>query len=107
MSDADTIKCTCSHCGAKYRLPLEAQGRSARCKRCGERFEVPRQQSLEDSIMSWLANPEAEEEDAPARPRVIRMEGQAGEAGEAEGTGHNRRRGTIRMNETPPKPDQK
>ncbi|NLG42660.1 MAG: hypothetical protein GX547_05405 [Phycisphaerae bacterium] len=70
---ADTIKCACSHCGAKYRLPIEAQGRTARCKRCGEKFEVPRQESsLEDTILSWLTPPEEEEADV-AKPRVISM----------------------------------
>ncbi len=69
---SDTIKCACSHCGAKYRLPVEAQGRSARCKRCGERFEVPRQSSIEDTIQTWLMGPEEDEEDV-AQPRVISM----------------------------------
>lgn len=68
----DTIKCACSHCGAKYRLPLVAQGRVARCKRCGKKFEVPREESLEDTILTWLSVPEDEEEEA-AQPRVISM----------------------------------
>lgn len=91
----ETIKCACSHCGAKYRLPVEAQGRTARCKRCGERFEIPREQSLEDSILSWLMPPEEQEDDvAPAKPRVITMPNEP----EAEGTGAGKRiRGTIRM----------
>ena len=96
---AETIKTSCSHCGAKYRLPVEAQGRTARCKRCGERFQVPRSESLEDNILTWLSTPEEEEveEAAPAQPRVISM--QAGEPaeGEATDTAVNRRRGTIRM----------
>jgi hypothetical protein len=64
-----------SHCGAKYRLPVEAQGRSARCKRCGERFDIPQSQSLEDSILTWLSSPADEEEEdmAPAKPKVISM----------------------------------
>lgn len=69
---ADTIKCRCSHCGAKYRLPVEAQGRRARCKRCGQKFEVPRVQDLEDTILDWLSAPE-EEEEAVAPPKVISM----------------------------------
>jgi hypothetical protein len=91
----ETIKCTCSQCGAKYRLPLEAQGRTARCKRCGEKFEVPMKQSLEDSILTWLAVPEDEEveEGAPAKPRVISMPGDDPNQGTVAG----RRRGAIRM----------
>ena len=70
---ADTIKCACPHCGAKYRLPIEAQGRRARCKRCGQKFEVPREESLEDTILTWLT-PAKEAEDAEvSRPRVISM----------------------------------
>ena len=71
---ADTVKCACSHCGAKYRLPIEAQGRTARCKRCGEKFAVPRQDSLEDSVLTWLTVPtEDEVDEAPAPPKVISM----------------------------------
>ncbi len=101
----ETIKCNCSHCGAKYRLPVEAQGRSARCKRCGERFQVPRSESLEDSILTWLSAPDEEEVDeaAPAKPRVISMQAAEPEQpGEPSESAVNRRRGTIRMKSTPP-----
>jgi NAD-dependent SIR2 family protein deacetylase len=73
---SDTIKCRCEHCGAKYRLPVEAQGRTAKCKRCGEKFSVPREMSLEDSVLTWLsANVELEEtdEDLPTQPKIISM----------------------------------
>jgi DNA-directed RNA polymerase subunit RPC12/RpoP len=70
---SDTIKCACLQCGAKYRLPVEAQGRTARCKRCGKSFQVPRQMNLEDTIQSWLAGPADEEEEEVAQPRVISM----------------------------------
>lgn len=90
-----TIKCACSHCGAKYRLPLEAQGRSARCKQCGEKFSVPRQNGLEDSILSWLEEPEGEEE-AVIQPKVISMP----TAGSDPAT-VNRLRGTIRYKTQP------
>ncbi len=97
---ADTIKCVCSHCGTKYRLPVEAQGRAARCKRCGEKFEVPRLQSLEDSILTWLNTPDDDEE-APAQPRIISMP--TGE-NPNEGTVAGRRlRGTIRLKQNTPK----
>lgn len=90
---SDTIKCSCSHCGAKYRLPVEAQGRSARCKRCGKRFEVPRQENLEDTILSWLAAPEEEEQEEVARPRVISMPNEQA----ADDETAKRVRGPIRM----------
>lgn len=72
---AETIKCVCNHCGAKYRLPIEAQGRSAKCKRCGEKFRIPQNQSLEDSILTWLGPPGGDDDDdvAPAKPKVINM----------------------------------
>lgn len=95
---ADSIKCTCSHCGAKYRLPVEAQGRTARCKRCGEKFAVPREESLEDSILSWLDSPAADEaEDAVPAPRVISMPTDENQ----ESNSGRRVRGTIRMKEQP------
>ncbi len=70
---SDTIKCVCDHCGAKYRLPIDTQGRKAKCKRCGERFEVPKaeSQSLEDSIMLWLSG--EDDEEVVTQPRVINM----------------------------------
>ncbi|MGE0479792.1 MAG: hypothetical protein AB7Q17_04905 [Phycisphaerae bacterium] len=69
----ETLKCVCQNCGAKYRLPVEYQGRSARCKQCGEKFSVPKlgNGTLEDSVLSWLN--EADEEDAVDQPRVINM----------------------------------
>lgn len=90
---SDSIKCACSHCGAKYRLPVEAQGRTARCKRCGKGFQIPQpQQSLEDTILAWLASPENEEEEV-AKPRVISMPDEP-TADDATG---KRVRGPIRM----------
>ena len=75
----ETIKCACP-CGAKYRLPIEAQGRHARCKKCGEKFLVPRDLSLEDSILSWLDEPQ-EQDEAIERPRVISMPHDSSETG--------------------------
>lgn len=93
---SETIKCTCPSCGAKYRLPVEAQGRRARCKRCGEKFDVPRQENLEDSILTWLSAPTEEEaeEAVPAPPRVINMP--AANPAEASDTAR-KMRGPIRM----------
>lgn len=101
MAD-DTIKCSCGKCGAKYRLPAEAQGRSARCKRCGEKFDVPRQLSLEDSILTWLGSPTEEDADEvmPNKPRVISMP--QADANDATTDG-KRPRGTIRMKSSTPK----
>lgn len=69
---ADTIKCACTYCGAKYRLPVEAQGRFARCKKCGEKFQVPREEAIEDTVLSWLDESDPDE-DTVAHPRVISM----------------------------------
>ncbi|MBK8915736.1 MAG: hypothetical protein IPM64_14270 [Phycisphaerales bacterium] len=87
-----TIKCSCSHCGAKYRLPVEAQGRSARCKQCGEKFDIPKQNGLEDSILSWLTEPAETEEPSVSQPRVISVPA----AGSASGDSV-RPRGIIRQ----------
>lgn len=75
----DRITCNCAACGAKYRLPVEFQGRKAKCKKCGEAFTVPQQvagATLEDSVLNWLADdidaPEEQAETA-AQPKVIRI----------------------------------
>lgn len=65
------IKCACGKCGAKYRLPAEFAGRTARCKKCSEKFEVPRERSLEDSVLDWLAETDPSDADALEQPRVI------------------------------------
>jgi len=90
---ADFIKCNCSNCGAKYRLPAEYQGRRARCKKCGEKFEVPRVKSLEDSVLDWLAEADEREEGAVAQPRVISIPKEAASDSESDA----RRRGPIRL----------
>ena len=101
---AETIKCACSHCGAKYRLPIEAQGRTARCKRCGDKFDIPRQQTLEDSILTWLTVPDEDgDEVAPAQPRIISMP--TADANQ-ESVAGRRVRGTIRMKNQPPSKEQ-
>jgi DNA-directed RNA polymerase subunit RPC12/RpoP len=95
---SDTIKCVCTSCGAKYRLPVEAQGRTARCKQCGSKFEVPRvTQSLEDSIMAWLSGPsEDDTEETVDRPRVVNLP-----ADKSDDSGaHDRTRGIIRFKST-------
>jgi len=94
---ADFIKCNCSNCGAKYRLPVEFQGRRARCKKCGAKFDVPRVKSLEDSVLDWLSEAEQKEEETIAQPRVISIpkESAADSASEAK------RKGPIRLKSTP------
>ena len=99
---ADFIKCNCSNCGAKYRLPVEFQGRRARCKKCGEKFEVPKKKTLEDSVLDWLSEAEEkerQEEEAVARPRVISIPKESASDSEP-GTTSSRRKGTIRMKST-------
>lgn len=71
----DSVKCACPQCGAKYRLPIETQGRSVRCKRCDNKFRVPATQTtVEDSVLSWLADGGREEAETDLKPRVIQME---------------------------------
>lgn len=96
---ADFIKCNCSNCGAKYRLPVEFQGRRARCKKCGEKFEVPKKKTLEDSVLDWLSEAEEkekQEEEVVARPRVISIPRETAPDSDS-GTTSPRRKGTIRM----------
>lgn len=96
---AEFIKCNCGSCGAKYRLPVEFGGRTARCKKCGGRFEIPAQKSLEDSVLDWLSEADAAtEEQTVEKPRVIKLSEQAisGHASGAE------KRGPIRYKTNPP-----
>lgn len=98
---AETIKCTCGHCGAKYRLPVEAQGRTAKCKRCGEKFTVPRELSLEDTVLTWLGtNDEDDLDESPVQPRIVSMPGR--DEGEEESDNVRRMRGPIRRRENEP-----
>ena len=100
---ADFIKCNCSNCGAKYRLPVEFQGRRAKCKKCGEKFEVPKEKkTLEDSVLDWLTEAEEQEfqdEEAVAQPRVINIPKNAPSETNGEGSG-SRRKGPIRIKST-------
>jgi len=51
---------------------MEFQGRTARCKKCNEKFEVPAQEkNLEDSVLDWLS--EDADEETVDKPRVISM----------------------------------
>lgn len=81
----DTVKCNCPKCGAKYRLPIEAQGRKARCKRCHEPFEVPKvERGLDDSVLEWLMDdPAAERDEELTQPRVISMKAEQAASPEA------------------------
>jgi hypothetical protein len=100
---SEFIKCNCGNCGAKYRLPVEFQGRRARCKKCGEKFEVPKTKTLEDSVLDWLSEAEEkerQEEEAVSRPRVISIPKESTPEGGAE-SGGARRKGPIRMKTTP------
>ena len=97
---ADFIKCRCGNCGAKYRLPVEFQGRKARCKKCGEKFGVPKKKkTLEDSVLDWLSEAEeAEREEVAAQPRVISLPKGATDSDAAGGA---KRKGPIRIKSTP------
>ncbi len=93
---SDLIRCRCSSCGAKYKLPVEFQGRIARCKKCGAKFEIPREKSLEDSVLDWLMEAETEEQETVEKPRVVRFSEQHTEAADP-----NKLRGPIRFKSTP------
>lgn len=98
---ADFIKCKCSSCGAKYRLPVEYQGRRARCKKCGEKFEVPRTKTLEDSVLDWLSEAEEQErkqEETVAQPRVINIPKESATDSEVTTA---KRKGPIRLKSSP------
>src|SRR6185312_6790459 len=41
------ITCECT-CGKKYRVPATKQGKKISCKKCGEKFKVPRETSVSD-----------------------------------------------------------
>ena len=100
---SETIKCTCPSCGAKYRLPVEAQGRRARCKRCGEKFLVPRELSLEDSILTWLSASDDADDTAAPPPKIISMPGADAENANDGTVAGKRVRGTIRLKTNVPK----
>ncbi len=95
---SEYIKCACTHCGAKYRLPQEAQGRSARCKSCGKKFKIPVTKSLEDSVLDWLADPRGKD-DLIGQPRIVTMPKR--KDGDSSATGIRR---AIRL-KSQPEPD--
>lgn len=71
---ADFIKCSCPACHVSYRLPSEFGGRTARCKKCNAKFEVPRpEKSIDDSVLDWLSDGGDEADETVAQPRVIQM----------------------------------
>ncbi len=81
---------------------MEFQGRKARCKKCGRKFEVPRVKSLEDSVLDWLNEAdesEAQQEEAVAPPRIVNIPKKAAESDDPEAQA--RRQGPIRMKSTP------
>ena len=62
----------CTACRSKYLVIFTAIGHHARCKKCGTSFRVEEHNPhpTEDDILRWL-NEATEENDVPARPRVI------------------------------------
>lgn len=93
MTDS-TIRCLCPHCSTKYRLPAEFQGRTAKCKKCGQGFQVPQERSLEDSVLDWLSEPEAEDQEVE-KPRVISMPKDSISAADSDAS--KRAKGPIRL----------
>ena len=50
----------CKFCGKRYRLQRSAAGKRARCKDCGEVFQVPYPaRELDDTIAQWLLEDQA------------------------------------------------
>ena len=88
---AEKISVTCGECGAKYRLPIEFQGRTGKCKKCGAKFKVPVEKNIEDSVLDWLTDePEEQEVD---QPRIVNTLEEGKQAASTK-------TGTIRMKET-------
>ena len=90
---ADFIKCSCPSCGVNYKMPLEFQGRTARCKKCGVKFEVPKDRSVEDSVLDWLSDGTSEEADTVSQPKIVTMPKEDGSGGKPKSGG------IIRMKE--------
>lgn len=66
MSNVEFTQGECPHCAVPYRLPLDATGRRARCRSCGEVFRVgaePPPPAAESNIIRHVAR---EREWAPA-----------------------------------------
>ena len=58
----ERITAICKFCGREYRLKKSAAGRRARCKSCGEVFQVPwPSQELDDTVAQWLLEDQARE----------------------------------------------
>lgn len=64
----------CGHCNARYRVPGEALGRIARCRKCGRRFVMAPKPTLDDSVLDWLLDEEESEEGegTEAKPGIER-----------------------------------
>ena len=58
----ERITAICKFCGREYRLKKSAAGRRARCKNCGEVFQVPLpSHELDDTVAQWLLEDQARE----------------------------------------------
>lgn len=86
---ADFVKCSCPSCGVNYKLPVEFQGRTARCKKCGVKFEVPKDRSVEDSVLDWLSDGADEADETVSQPKVVTMpkDGSDSASGKGRGSG--------------------
>jgi hypothetical protein len=59
---AHYIVAICRFCGREYHLKPAAAGRRARCKECGEIFQVPTPTSnLDDTVAQWLLEDQGRE----------------------------------------------
>ncbi|MBP7933579.1 MAG: hypothetical protein KA354_02920 [Phycisphaerae bacterium] len=66
----EQIQCVCPECRTTYRVPAKANGRHARCRKCGTIFRIvgtTTPVATEDDILRWLGQGENEEDEAADR----------------------------------------
>jgi predicted Zn finger-like uncharacterized protein len=53
----------CGNCRARYRAPADQIGKVARCPRCRHRFVLSPKRTLDDTVLDWLLDDRARDED--------------------------------------------
>ncbi|MEM6259370.1 MAG: hypothetical protein AAGI37_13885, partial [Planctomycetota bacterium] len=66
MPDDSVIEFQCPSCGKTYRVSVAMAGKSAKCKRCGERMRVPDPETKLPAEPDDFIPLAADEDDAPA-----------------------------------------
>ena len=54
----DEVACLCTHCGARYRIAARLAGRTAKCKKCGNPFAIPKADDDEPGLPMQQPVPE-------------------------------------------------